>query len=122
MNFQTDRPIYLQVIDDIKRRMLRGELNTGQKLPSTRELAKEYQINPNTASRVYREMERAGLCFTQRGTGTFVTTDEQIWKLLRSDTAKESLTAFCRQMISLGISEEETIELIQTYYRQVREE
>ncbi len=117
MNFQTDRPIYLQVIDDIKRQMLSGELKVGQKLPSTRDLARIYQINPNTASRVYREMEQEELCFTQRGTGTFITEDEQIWKKLRTDMAEENLRSFCHRMKSLGFSEEETVELVREQYR-----
>ncbi len=119
MNFKTDRPIYLQVIDDIKGRMLSGELKVGQKLPSTRDLAKVYQINPNTASRVYREMEHEGLCFTQRGTGTYVTEDEQIWKKLRSDMAEDTLKDFCQRMSAMGFTEEETVELIRHQYRKI---
>ena len=65
MEFETNKPIYLQVIEDIKRRMVAGELPPGEKLPSVRDLAVAYTINPNTASRVYREMEQMSLCFTR---------------------------------------------------------
>ena len=51
MRYENDRPIYLQVIEDISRRLIQGELILGEKLPSVRELAVQYQINPNTASR-----------------------------------------------------------------------
>ena len=61
MRYENDRPIYLQVIEDISRRLIQGELILGEKLPSVRELAVQYQINPNTASRVYKEMESRGL-------------------------------------------------------------
>ena len=57
MRYENDRPIYLQVIEDISRRLIQGELALGEKLPSVREMAVQYQINPNTASRVYKEME-----------------------------------------------------------------
>ena len=53
MRYENDRPIYLQVIEDISRRLIQGELALGEKLPSVREMAVQYQINPNTASRVY---------------------------------------------------------------------
>ena len=56
MEFNSRIPIYLQVIDDIKKRLVTGGIEPGAKLPSTRELAVEYNINPNTAARIYREM------------------------------------------------------------------
>ncbi len=102
--------------------MLLGELKMGQKLSSTRELAREYQINPNTASRVYREMEQEGLCYTLRGTGTFVTEEEKIWKKLRTDMAEESLAVFCQRMKFLGITEEETLELVREQFRRIMTE
>ena len=51
MRYENDRPIYLQVIEDISRRLIQGELALGEKLPSVREMAVQYQINPNTARR-----------------------------------------------------------------------
>ena len=62
MEFENSKPIYLQVIDDIKRKMVMGVIPPGDKLPSVRDLALTYTINPNTASRVYREMEMMSLC------------------------------------------------------------
>ena len=67
MRYENDRPIYLQVIEDISRRLIQGELILGEKLPSVRELAVQYQINPNTASRVYKEMESRGLVIQSGG-------------------------------------------------------
>ena len=53
MDYKANIPIYLQVIDDIKKRILTGEIKLGDKLPSTRELAVQYTVNPNTAARIY---------------------------------------------------------------------
>ena len=50
MDYKANTPIYLQVIDDIKRRILTGEIKLGDKLPSTRELAVQYTVNPNTGT------------------------------------------------------------------------
>ena len=69
MQYNNRLPIYLQVINDIKKRMVKGEIMPGEKLPSTRALAVEYEVNPNTAARIYTEMEKMGLCYTERGTG-----------------------------------------------------
>ena len=52
MDYKANIPIYLQVIDDIKKRILTGEIKLGDKLPSTRELAVQYTVNPNTAARL----------------------------------------------------------------------
>ena len=52
MEYNNNLPIYLQVINQIKKDMIQGKLPMGEKLPSTRELAVQYQINPNTAARV----------------------------------------------------------------------
>ncbi len=112
MNYQTDRPIYLQVIDDIRERLLKGELKPGDKLPSVRELALQYQINPNTASRVYREMEALGLCFTRRGTGTFITEDAEITEQIRKETASECLDTFWQKMTAMGYSYEDMLSLL----------
>ncbi len=62
MTIQLDptRPIYLQLMEEIKRRTVRGEYAPGSQLPSVRDMAKEMEVNPNTIARVYRELEREG--------------------------------------------------------------
>ena len=72
MEYNTGAPIYLQVINELKKKMVKGELKPGEKMPSSRDLAVEYKVNQNTAARIYREMEMQGWCFTRRGIGTFV--------------------------------------------------
>ncbi len=112
MKYQTDRPIYLQVIDDIRQKLIRGELIPGEKLPSVRDLALEYQINPNTASRVYREMEAQGLCFTKRGMGTFLTEENTIINGSRQAMAEECLDAFWQKMTDMGYNLDDMIRLL----------
>jgi len=65
-------PIYLQIIEQIRRQVAAGVLAPGDQLPSVRELAQQLLINPNTAARVYRDLEREGLLETRRGQGTYV--------------------------------------------------
>ncbi len=112
MEFNSRIPIYLQVIDDIKRRLVTGKITPGGKLPSTRELAVEYNINPNTAARIYREMEQMSLCYTKRGLGTFATENAKLIKLIKVETANEVVKSFKEEMAKLGYSEDEMIEEI----------
>ncbi|MCR4568759.1 MAG: GntR family transcriptional regulator [Pseudobutyrivibrio sp.] len=112
MNFNSNAPIYLQVVDAIKLDIINGRLKAGDKLPSGRDLAVKYTINPNTAARVYQELERQEICFTKRGMGTFVTEDQERIKLCKSQMAEETLTSFLLSLNDLGITKEEAIEMI----------
>ena len=116
LRYENDRPIYLQVIEDISRRLIQGELALGEKLPSVRELAVQYQINPNTASRVYKEMESQGLCYTRRGMGTFITEDSGMIKTLQKEMAENCLDTFLQGMQAIGISLDEMIQLLRERY------
>lgn len=114
MQYNPSLPIYLQVEADIIKDMLNGKLSSGEKLPSGRDLAVKYKINPNTASRVYQELELKGLCFTKRGMGTFVTEDERRLKTERERRAKEYTKEYVVRMKNLSISRE----LIQEYVKE----
>ncbi len=113
MEYNNNLPIYLQVINQIKKDMIQGRLPMGEKLPSTRELAVQYQINPNTAVRVYKEMEQLGMCFTKRGLGTFVTEDVEVITKMKEAMAEELLESFVQEMSDLGFSKEELITIIE---------
>ncbi len=110
MEYNNNMPIYLQVINRIKKDMIQGKLPMGEKLPSTRELAVMYQINPNTAMRIYKEMEQQNMCFTKRGLGTFVTEDPAVITEMRASMAKELLNGFVQEMKELGFSKEELLD------------
>lgn len=107
------RPIYQQIIDEIKRSVARGDLKPGDKLPSHRELAEKAGVNPNTVQRAYREMEQAELVETLRGQGTFVKDNPRLLKEIRTSMAHKALEAFIKEMRSLGFRDEEIIALVQ---------
>lgn len=114
MDFNNNIPIYLQVINRIKLDIITGRLNPGDKMPSTRDLAKELGINPNTASRVYKEMESLGLCFKKRGLGTFITEDKEIVEAIKNEMADQLIEDFVEGMKKLGFSYDDMINLIVT--------
>src|SRR5918992_1978099 len=66
------RPLYLQIVDEVRRAIVLGVLQIDEPLPSVRELAAQLRINPNTVQQAYRELEREGAVYVRRGQGTFV--------------------------------------------------
>ena len=113
MNFDPMSPIWLQVATRLKQQIVTGELPPGSKLPGGRDLALQYGINPNTAARIYQEMEREGLCRTQRGLGTFVTESRETIGALREEMARQAVSRFLADLAGLGLSREEAVRLIQ---------
>lgn len=71
-DFVTDRPLYMQLQEEIVLQIITGMLRPGDRLPSTRELALEYRVNPNTVQRALMELDRLGLTQTERTSGRFV--------------------------------------------------
>lgn len=116
MEFDHKLPIYIQVIRNIKIAIIKGEIGLGEKLPSGRELALQYQINPNTSNRIYRELEQEGLSFTKRGLGTFVTEDRQKLIEIREEFSQELLDNFISGMKEIGYQKEEVIEILNKKY------
>ena len=115
MEYNTGAPIYLQVINELKKKMVKGELKPGEKMPSSRDLAVEYKVNQNTAARIYREMEMQGWCFTRRGIGTFVSEEENMFQDLKKEMASELLKNFMHEMRGLGYKKDEIINQIADY-------
>ncbi len=112
MNFDPMSPIWLQVAVRLKQQIVTGELAPGAKLPGGRDLALQYGINPNTAARIYQEMEREGVCRTQRGLGTFVTDSPETIEALRREMAKQAVDRFLADLTGLGLTKQDAVELI----------
>ena len=68
----SDRPVYLQIIDQVKRDIALGRLAREEKLPTVRQLAQQLAINPNTIAKAYRQLEQEGIIVTKAGAGAFV--------------------------------------------------
>ena len=113
--FQDHLPIYAQLMDTLKRRIVTGRYLPGEKLPSVRELAAEAGINPNTVQRAFSELEREGLIYPQRATGKYVTENEADIKSAREALARTQVADFLRAMQSLGFSVGDVIVLLQSF-------
>ncbi|ABK62647.1 GntR family transcriptional regulator [Clostridium novyi] len=114
MNIKFDEkiPIYVQVMDIIKKDIISGKLKKGDKLSSVRDLSEKLKVNPNTVQRAYKELERENLAYTQRGMGTFIVEDVDIINDLKRNTAKDIMKKFIESMRSLGFEDEEIIDLV----------
>lgn len=119
-NFDNSIPIYLQIIQEMKRKIIRKELSPGERLSSVRDLAKEAGVNPNTMQKALTELETEGLIETERTAGKYVTENIGHISLLREDYLKERLEPFLTELASLGIEEEELISLIRKHYKEAK--
>lgn len=115
-------PIYQQVIDGIKDQIRIGIYKQGDQIPSIRELSVGLNVNPNTISKAYLELERSGILSAAIGKGYYVTPDaqERINRMTAS-SEKETLQVAAEKLANAGIPEEEVLELIrQVYQNQTR--
>ena len=74
-NLQENMPIYMQIMNNVREAIASGELAPGERVASVRELAGEFEVNPNTMQRALNELEREGLLVSERTSGRFVTKD-----------------------------------------------
>ena len=108
--FKDDRPIYSQLVEQIKIKIISGEWELGSRLSSVRELAEQAGVNPNTMQRALAELERDGLVHSKRTSGRFVTEDENMIKNVREAVAAENIAAFMESMKRLGFTESEIMD------------
>ncbi|MDD2218185.1 MAG: GntR family transcriptional regulator [Eubacteriales bacterium] len=97
-------PIYVQIMNHIRRQVVSGKLKPGERMPSVRELAAEFGVNPNTMQRALAELERERLLCSERTSGRFVTKDVDLIQKLRIQEADKATAAFKQQMEALGFS------------------
>lgn len=112
-NFSNDKPIYAQIVEQIKRLIVSGTLKPGDKIDSVRDIALCAGVNPNTVQRALSELEHTGLIYTQRTSGRFITDDESLISRMREELAKEEVAMFFESMRQLGFDEEATIKMIE---------
>ena len=107
LDLKSRKSIYEQVMDQLKEQIMTGQMATGDKLPSVRELSKSITVNLNTVQKAYRELERQGYVYTTSGVGTFVADRSEIHADLPAlQKAQENLDDAFRQLLFLGIGYE----------------
>lgn len=110
--FDNNMPIYIQIMNYVKKQIITGKLNPGDKIESVRDLALELQINPNTIQRTFQELEREGIVETRRGLGRFVTSEESTIMQIKKEMAGELLERFVQGMKELGFERDDIIAIV----------
>jgi GntR family transcriptional regulator len=111
-DFSTNVPIYLQIMDDVKLKIVSGVWEPGQRLQSVRELAVEFSVNPNTMQKALSELEREGLLYTERTSGRYVSDDQTKISKVRDEMAQEYTENYFNSMEKLGYKKDEIIYVV----------
>lgn len=111
-NIDNNKPIYIQLVDKLKSKIISGEIQPGGKLESVRNLAEDAKVNPNTMQKALVELEREELVYSKRTSGRFVTDNEEKIKNMREEVANKEIDNLKTALKELGYSEEEIIKLI----------
>lgn len=122
MEFEANTPIYLQLIDMIKLQIVSGRLKSGDKLPSVRDLAVEYGVNPNTMQKALSQLEWEKLVHTVRTTGRYVTEDKELIGKLRKELADMRISELFEKLQQLGYGKREIKELLDSYFEELVED
>ena len=110
-NIQGSRPIWAQLAEQLRRRIVTGVYPAGAHFPAVRELAAEAGVNPNTMQRAMAQLEADGLVITNRTAGRTVTDREEVLYDLRRNMALDRLEKYFQDLRSLGFSRAEAADM-----------
>ena len=113
LNFKSGKPVYLQVVDQVKAAAASGALRTGEPLPSIRPLAEQLRVNRNTVAKAYTELEGQGVIETVAGRGCFLKENHTPFrKDVRLKMVAEEIDAAIVQAHHLRVEEREFLNLV----------
>lgn len=114
IDYKDTRPIYEQVVEKFKVLIVRGIMDTNEKMPSVRNMAVDLSINPNTIQRAYAELERQGYIYTIKGKGNFVSESTDLIQKYKEEMMQK-LREICKAAMEIGMTQEEIIENIRGF-------
>ena len=103
MPIDDSRPIWIQLVDDFRMRIVTGIWPTGTRIPSVRDLATQAGVNPNTVQRALAELDRSGLTVAERTAGRFVTADAAVLDAVRRELAVGATDTFIAAVTAIGM-------------------
>ena len=124
MEWQIDnnKPVYIQLVEQLKMKIISGEIELDSKLDSVRNLAAEAMVNPNTMQKALAELERQGFVYSKITSGRFVTDDKALIDKERKNLVKESVKSSLETLINLGYTDEEIMRLIEEILKEGKNE
>lgn len=102
--FSGDRPVYQQIMENIRGSVLRGEMPPGGKIPSVRDLAAQAQVNPNTMQRAMTELEREGLLVSGGTSGRTVTTNLEVLSDMKEQILEDLARECAEKFMVFGVT------------------
>ena len=118
MEFDSSRPIYLQLLEEFKVKISTGQWEPGAKIDSVRNLARDYEVNPNTVQKALVELERAGLTETRRTAGRFVTDDKNLISKLEDNSFYKIADEFISGAENLNLKKDDAINQLKQYWEE----
>ena len=120
IDLKSNKPIYEQIIEQIKFHVLKGHLKPGDSIPSVRKLALDISITPGTVAKAYQELERQKIIETIRGKGTFIAANIDLQPdKQRMEECNRALRSLVLELKVMGVAEEELIEMIRGLYKEM---
>ena len=114
-NFDNNRPIYIQLVEQIRLLILSGYFKLGDRLPSVREFALIAKVNPNTVQKALQELEDEKLIYTDRTNGKYITDDKNLIKKLKLKIANDFVFNYLGDMNKIGFNKEDAIKYLIEY-------
>ena len=111
--FDNERPIYIQLVEQLRLAIVSGRYAASSRLPSVRELATIAQVNPNTMQKALQELEEQQLIFTERTNGKFVTEDKKLIAKYKKQLATASAKNYLADTQKIGATFDEAINILQ---------
>ncbi|PTQ84002.1 GntR family transcriptional regulator [Trichococcus patagoniensis] len=120
MIFDKRSPVYEQIIEMYKQKIVSGDFQPGQEIPSRRELATQLKVNPNTVQRAYKEMEGLDLIFTDGNSLSRITENQAKIQSLRQGILEDALLSFIDTVRTVGMEDEAVLQLVETRLKEVQ--
>ena len=112
--FDNNIPIYIQLLEYMKIYLISGVFKCGEKLPSVREFAITFKVNPNTMQKALAELESLNLIYTERTNGKYVTKDNKLIEKLKDEYAIELAKSYFKGMKRIGLGKAESIKYLES--------
>lgn len=116
LSLEDDIPIYLQIIQFVKREIVAGNVQNQEEMPSRRVLSALLGVNPNTIQKAYRMLEDEKIIESRTGAKSYVVMDQEKVMQIRSQLLESDSIAVIKAMKQMGISKEEALALIDRYW------
>ena len=113
-----NKPVYIQLVEQLKVKIISGEIELDSKLDSVRSLAADAMVNPNTMQKALAELEREGIVYSKRTSGRFVTDNKELIEKERKNLVKDNVKKTLDTLINLGYTNEEILNLVEEILRE----